>query len=463
MGMSEVLERESARFATAERPSAWSRLVLVALVIAATFATALVIVSTPSPADAAAAAAAAEGRITCSSWGGRYAECDTRQTITNARVVNRQSQSACTRGTSWGISGTKIWVDRGCRANFAYNYNDGGGGPGCQTATAGFSRNSHCGELPPRGVHRWNNQRTHTRSAPRDAAPNQGNIGAFRLVCYFSHFDYVDPVGGAPHLHVFFGNGAVHDGSTPSSLRRSGDSTCVGGTINRSSYWVPAMMTKNRGEAVTPERARIYYKTGYDLPSPGSDQRINGVLPRIGTVQAGQDHANLWSCRVLDGTPGGRQIWARRSLSGGSACPAGAQLTMNIRFDQCWNGQHNRTNLTFEPMRRGSCPSSHSRIAPKLEFLIDYIVPPGGSGNLRLASDGAGVAAGSTAHGDWMNGWDLNFTDQGRNGFLKWCVRGVPGTTKAKSCMWVMRPQNLSNPNGPWISLGANSRELNLT
>jgi hypothetical protein len=36
-----------------------------------------------------------------------------------ARLVNQRSESACTEGYSWGSDDRGIWVDHGCRADFA--------------------------------------------------------------------------------------------------------------------------------------------------------------------------------------------------------------------------------------------------------------------------------------------------------------------------------------------------------
>ena len=33
-------------------------------------------------------------------------------------VKNQQSQSACTFGDSFGFDAEKVWVDKGCRADF---------------------------------------------------------------------------------------------------------------------------------------------------------------------------------------------------------------------------------------------------------------------------------------------------------------------------------------------------------
>ncbi len=67
---------------------------------------------------------------------------------------------------------------------------------------------------------------------------------------------------GRSHLHTFFGNTGTNANSTASSIANTGNSTCRGGTLNRSSYWVPAMIDTRTGTPVKPTTSNFYYKTG---------------------------------------------------------------------------------------------------------------------------------------------------------------------------------------------------------
>jgi hypothetical protein len=58
------------------------------------------------------------GTITCSSNDGRYNFCQT-WTGRGVRLVNQRSGSPCVQGQTWGFNNKGIWVDRGCRADFA--------------------------------------------------------------------------------------------------------------------------------------------------------------------------------------------------------------------------------------------------------------------------------------------------------------------------------------------------------
>jgi Protein of unknown function (DUF3011) len=73
------------------------------------------------------AIASAQSRITCSSDnGGRnYCDADTRNGVV---LINQLSQSRCVQGRTWGFDRRGIWVDRGCRAEFALGR--GGNRPG---------------------------------------------------------------------------------------------------------------------------------------------------------------------------------------------------------------------------------------------------------------------------------------------------------------------------------------------
>jgi hypothetical protein len=63
-------------------------------------------------------------RITCSSDDGRRNWCDIGPSR-DVRLVRQISGSACVRDSTWGVDRRGLWVDRGCRAEFAI----GRGGP----------------------------------------------------------------------------------------------------------------------------------------------------------------------------------------------------------------------------------------------------------------------------------------------------------------------------------------------
>jgi Protein of unknown function (DUF3011) len=67
--------------------------------------------------------------ISCSSDDGRrhYCSADTRGRV---RLLQQRSDSPCREGYSWGTDRKGVWVDHGCRADFAVEERRGGWGGG---------------------------------------------------------------------------------------------------------------------------------------------------------------------------------------------------------------------------------------------------------------------------------------------------------------------------------------------
>jgi len=80
-------------------------------------------------------AMAESGSLTCSSDNGNYHYCRA-DTQNQVRLVRQISGSPCNQGYSWGYDYRGIWVDRGCRAQFDYGWNNGNGGGGDNTGAA---------------------------------------------------------------------------------------------------------------------------------------------------------------------------------------------------------------------------------------------------------------------------------------------------------------------------------------
>lgn len=73
-------------------------------------------------------------------------------------------------------------------------------------------------------------------------------FGTFRIKCDFSHYNYDDPivhpnVEGAAHLHQYYGNTQVDfQTTTAADLQASQTSTCSGGPLNKTAYWIPTVV-----------------------------------------------------------------------------------------------------------------------------------------------------------------------------------------------------------------------------
>jgi Domain of unknown function (DUF1996) len=242
--------------------------------------------------------------------------------------------------------------------------------------------------------------------------PSPDGTGNFRTDCQFSHMNYDDPIvhpgaPGAAHLHSYFGNTGANAYSTGQSLLASGNSTCDGGTLNRSTYWVPSILDAN-GQPITPISNMIYYKQGYQGLTK---EQIVSALPNGLQLVAGNPNQSVnpgdnrfvhWSCSTLSWR--GRQAYIPE-------CPAGETMKAEINFPQCWDGKNlssadHKSHMAYGVWQVG-CPASHPVGIPAIAFNVFWKVPPGGTTGWRLASDMyTGGAGGYSLHGDMIMAWD---------------------------------------------------------
>lgn len=245
-------------------------------------------------------------------------------------------------------------------------------------------------------------------------SPNPDDIGAFRINCELSHMRYDDPIvrpgaSGGSHLHSFFGNTGTNYASTPESIKNTGNSTCTGGTANRSAYWVPTMIDTATGNPVLNTTQidkvnflQVYYKTGYE-----------GVLPH--TVQNYPVGLRMVAGNMMATSPQSINIIRYDCGKGESStipanCDPGSLLVMSISFPQCWDGVNLDSPDHKSHMAYGAgwpdkgCPSTHPVPLAQVTQNYRYRVTSN-TANWRLVSD-VGVAPGISGHADWMNGWD---------------------------------------------------------
>ncbi len=245
-------------------------------------------------------------------------------------------------------------------------------------------------------------------------------IGAFRTSCLFSHMNFDDAIvfpgkPGAAHLHAYFGNTLANASSTAESLRNSGNSTCRGGTVNRTAYWVPAVIDA-AGNPVKPQEAQFYYKTGYEGIAPAEIQPFPQGLRMIAgdakSAGPGQPRA-YWGCHEnYIGHP-----------SNIPTCPVGDRVVMMVQFPQCWDGKNldsadHKSHMSY-PVD-GNCPSTHPVAIPEISFNIYYkVTETTNSSGWRLSSDmyDSSLPGGYSAHGDYFEGWDRDVAEA----FVKNC------------------------------------------
>lgn len=243
-----------------------------------------------------------------------------------------------------------------------------------------------------------------TSKSPSDSAEG----GAFRIQCGFAKAGIFDPIvypnqNNKGHLHYFFGNAGVNPSSTTESLRTSGNSTCTGGIMNRSSYWVPAIIDSANNKPIAPSFVIVYYKERVVVPIPRGLRMISGTMLRTVSVK---DNPKQWfECN---------EIYSHNQ-DNILPCGKGGVVTMHVEFMNCWDGvnldsPNHRDHMDFSDY--GTCPSTHPKKLPTITMKVYYPVTTDGTANWRLSSDmyaKNGYNAGYSAHADFMMGWDDDF------------------------------------------------------
>lgn len=253
------------------------------------------------------------------------------------------------------------------------------------------------------------------------------NSGYFRVKCEVSHFAYDDPIvfpnqPGRAHLHMFFGNTETHAYSTYESLLNSGTSTCNGEDLNRTAYWVPALLD-NQGNALLPEQVMIYYKNdnfrlngANELVSPFPDnlQMISG---RASAETPQDEYTGDWKAiKTISFTCGPPYRSDDRKQQLIPDCYGNDWLEMQITFPQCVNEaagyQPDQSHISYSEngYYGAACPDSHptdiSSIMYRIFFRADHY--GGALTDLHLSSDVKAdkiLPGGTTAHADWFGAW----------------------------------------------------------
>ncbi len=268
-----------------------------------------------------------------------------------------------------------------------------------------------------------------TADAPQLSADGTGD---FRTICTFSHMLFDDPIvypgqPGLSHLHAFFGNTGAAAGSTATSLASTGNSTCRGGTINRSAYWQPAIIDTRDGSPVKPRIAIIYYKSAaFALPAdvqplPQGLRMIAGDPMGRAPVQWGP------AAFTCNGTPVGSDgTFPPTATKPGPHsipnCPAGSEVWASVTFPRCWDGVNldspdHRSHMAYWPIPNpyvdathpaGKCPPTHPVTLPEVAITAVYpVVEANAPLRWRLSSDNydTSTPGGYSLHADWFGGW----------------------------------------------------------
>jgi hypothetical protein len=255
--------------------------------------------------------------------------------------------------------------------------------------------------------------------------------GANRFLCAFAGMRFDDPIvfpgqAGKSHLHQFFGNTDVTASTTSSTIGSNGNSTCSGGTANRTGYWTPAMVDA-KGNVVAPTTATIYYKSGYQMqpslvqPMPTGLRMIAGDK-NWSNVSQNQERV-WWTC-------------TDRGPAYSSTVPdCGDRVELIVIFPQCWDGKNldspdHKSHMAYpiysNAANGSKCPSTHPVVVPEITEEFFWAVPKGAkSSTWHISSDmDMSKPGGLSAHADWMMGWDPDVM----KGFVTNCLQ------KSKDC-----------------------------
>ncbi len=331
-----------------------------------------------------------------------------------------------------------------------------------QSTTASWTVSSIFGDSADSSLHP---DILRTSVMPAPVAPNSWK-GILRINCDFAHSDYDDPIvfpgrDGAAHLHRFYGNVLLDENSTTESLFTTGDSSCQGNTLNRSAYWIPALLapsydpvsktrlTDAQGEPawkVVPgvvgnddvAHEIFYYSAGVsDLdsiqPIPLGLKMIAGN--HMGQPGMEQDTAIArWHCQSWASDEATNPRWSTSIPE----CAAPDRLRMDIFFPSCWNGTDldsadHKSHLAY-PVQSGAetvCPATHPVPIIRVSFHYAFGVLPDvydpateTSRGWRMASDSYDAApatpGGMSLHGDWFNAWH----PEALQAILDGCIKG---------------------------------------
>jgi hypothetical protein len=302
---------------------------------------------------------------------------------------------------------------------------------------------------------------------------NSTQDGKLRFLCNFSHLAYDDPilnpgVPGAAHLHLFYGNTLANANSTYTTLRNSGDGTCDGGPLNRTAYWMPAMIDSSLWKVRVPAFFEWYYTMSRrdlaDFASPicpgGNLQdgraaacpqqaikkiergmkAIFGFKPSAGKypstyykndgvtlLPTGDILSGAWTCLQSNGSivagAGTYRYLSHRSspslgVTGDANCPSTGQIQVRFNTPACWDGTHAGADgfTNFAPAGQDGnsnlvCPDTHPKSFLNFTVIAVWNYSGGIStvNNWYLSSDrhnGANYEPGESIHIDLFWAWN---------------------------------------------------------
>ena len=277
----------------------------------------------------------------------------------------------------------------------------------------------------------WLDPKTHLPAPDSQIAYQRlDDIGAFREVMNFVGMNYDDAIvfpgqPGRAHLHTYFGT--LTDASTTTgNIRDIPWTASAGGTLNKTSAWVPAMIDTHDGTPVAPIDMNLYYKCTYEFgPASKACKHIVPVPVGLRFISGSAKNADptkgaintRYICYGPNGENPGWKSTITEAVADGTCLP-GASFIMAVNFPFCWDGVRltsidqshivGPAQLPIAPFTR-SCPADHPKQLPSISFNVRYPVTAVGQvARWRLSSDmyDPALPAGLSGHGDYMMGWD---------------------------------------------------------
>jgi len=291
--------------------------------------------------------------------------------------------------------------------------------------------------------------------------------GAFRTTCPYAKIENADPIvyPGLPlksHYHFFVGNTYINPWTDTHLLTTTGNSTCRGGIVNRSSYWFPVLLNTLNSKPLMPKGLLIYYKTnnwtqakgygwtdtagvwreemnpdgtrkfpGYTTPPVGM-KLLGGNPNRSVNPVAGESLPYRWNCRMPGSSTNQFSGWIAEDPV---KCPIGSTLGLELYLPQCWDGvntdsadHRSHTAVPINVKNTGDpkggthkeCPATHPKPMPAVSLSIDFTVDADVR-LYRLVSDvNVNLKRGITAHVDWFMGWMPKYIEM----WMDYCIRG---------------------------------------
>ncbi len=269
---------------------------------------------------------------------------------------------------------------------------------------------------------------THNYDAYNERWIDTSVSGYFRVKCEVSHFAYDDPIvfpnqPGRAHLHMFFGNTQTNAFSTFDSLLNNGTGTCNGEDLNRSAYWIPALLD-SQGNALIPSEIMVYYKND-NFRLNGANELVNPFPDNLrmiagnGAATSPQtDYTGSWQAQPVVSFSCGqayRSNGQRQALI--PDCYGNDVIEMQVAFPQCVNEaagtyQSDQSHVSYSEngYYGARCPDSHPTDISSIMFRIFFSASDydGVLTDLHLSSDvkmDRILPGGTTAHADWFGAW----------------------------------------------------------